>query len=169
MSFRFRLGLFTFGRGGTRLSLWKGRSGFSIPLTGKKSRSFGKVGIGPFNWFSGGSPTTRTDKHDRQTYAEKKQHRIGSYEGAVIKAFGSDRQFLEKLQHYGVPWRGVMECLKEELPESLVDRDNIAFKLVPKAMDAVFGQQNIAWETEKRPAKNGKGFTTWIVIIKTGA
>ena len=111
----------------------------------------------------------RTAKQDRQAEAEKKQHRIGSYEGAVIKAFGSDRQFLERLLHYGVPWRGVQERLKEELPESLIDRDNIAYRLVPKVMDAVFGQQNTVWKTEKRPSKSGKGFTTWIVIIKTGA
>jgi hypothetical protein len=36
---------------------------------------------------------------------------------------------------------------------------------VPKAMDIVFGQQKTAWKTEKRPAKSGRGYTTWIVII----
>jgi len=36
-------------------------------------------------------------------------------------------------------------------------------------MDAVFGQQDTVWKTEKRPSKSGNGFTTWIVIIKTGA
>ena len=168
MRFRFRLGSFTFGRGGTRLSLWKRGTGVSIPLSGKKGRSFGKVGVGPVSGFFGGSPTTPTAKQDRQAEVEKKQHMIGSYEGAVIKAFGSDRQFLERLLHYGVPWRGVQERLKEELPERLIDRDNIAYRLVPKVMDAVFGQQNTAWKTEKRPSKSGKGFTTWIVIIKTG-
>lgn len=37
----------------------------------------------------------------------------------VIKAFESDRQFIERLLHYGVPWRGVQERLKEELPDRL--------------------------------------------------
>jgi len=99
---------------------------------------------------------------------DKKQQSLGSYEGAAIKALSSDRQFLERLRQYGVPWRGVQERLKEELPEHFIDRDKIAYVLVPKAMDAVFGQQNIAWKTEKRPSKRGSGFTTWIVIIKTG-
>jgi hypothetical protein len=93
------------------------------------------------------------------------QHRLGSYEGAAIQAFGSDQPFLERLRNYGVPWRGVQERLKEELPENLLDRDQIAYKLVPKAMDIVFGQQKTAWKTEKRPAKSGRGCTTWIVII----
>lgn len=46
MGFRFRLGPFTFGRTGTRLSLWSGGVGFSTPLSGK-GRTFGTVGIGP--------------------------------------------------------------------------------------------------------------------------
>ena len=155
MHFRFRLGPFTFGPGGTRLSLWKRGTGVSIPLSGKKGRSFGKVGVGPVNGFFGGSPATPITKRDK----------IGSYEGALIEAFGSDRQFLKRLQHYGIPWRGVQERIKEELPERLSDRDNVAYKLVPIVMDTVFGPQNAAWGTEKRPSKRGKGLTTWIVII----
>jgi hypothetical protein len=58
--------------------------------------------------------------------------------------------------------------LKEELPDLLSDRDKIADGLVPKTMDAVFGQQETAWKTERRPSKSGSGYTTWIVIIKTG-
>ncbi len=169
MRFRFRIGPFTFGRGGTRLSLWSRGTGFSIPLSGKKGRSFGKVGFGPFSWFFGGSPTTSTATGGTQAEVEKKQHGLDSYEGAAIKSFRSDRLFLEKLRQYGVPWRGVQERLKEELPEHLIDRNNIAYGLVPKAMDAVFGQQNAAWKTEKRQSKSGSGFTTWIVIIETGA
>jgi len=94
---------------------------------------------------------------------------LGSYEGEAIKAFRSDRQFLEKLRRYGVPWRGVQERLKEELPNLLSDRDKIAYGLVPKAMDVVFGEQETAWKTERRPSKSGSGYTTWIVIIETGA
>jgi hypothetical protein len=94
---------------------------------------------------------------------------LGSYEDAAIKAIRSDEQFLKKLRLYGVPWRGVQERLKEELPELLSDRDKIAYDLVPKAMDAVFGQQETVWKTERRPSKRGSGYTTWIVIIETGA
>ena len=169
MSFRFRLGPFTFGRTGTRLSLWSRGTGFLIPVSGKKGRSFGKIGFGPFSWFFRGSPAAPPAAHGGEAEAENNQHRLGSYDGAAIKAFGSDQQFLEKLRQYGVPWRGVQERLKEELPDQLIDRDKIAYRLVPKAMDAVFGQQNAAWKTEKRPPKSGSGFTTWIVIIETGA
>src|SRR5437773_5987342 len=102
MSFRFRLGPFTFGRTGTRLSLWRSKVGLSIPLSGK-GLSFGKIGFGPFRWFFTGSPAARGGEAE----VENEQRMLGSYEGEAIKVFRSDRQFLEKLRRYGVPWRGV--------------------------------------------------------------
>ena len=100
-----------------------------------------------------------------ETEVEEEQDVLGSYEDAAIKAFRSDSQFLDQLRRFGKPWRGVQERLKEELPDLLSDRDKIAYGLVPKAMNAVFGQQETAWKTEKRPAKSGSGYTTWIVVI----
>ena len=96
---------------------------------------------------------------------EEEQDVLGSYEDAAIKAFRSDSQFLDQIRRFGKPWRGVQERLKEELPDLLSDRDKIAYGLVPKAMNAVFGQQETAWKTEKRPSKSGSGYTTWIVLI----
>lgn len=51
MSIRFRIGPFTFGSSGTRLSIWRRGSGFSMPLSGQSSDSFGKVKFGIFNFF----------------------------------------------------------------------------------------------------------------------
>ena len=52
MSLRFRIGPFTFGKSGTRLSIWSGGSGFSTPLTNrKKNQSYGKVNFGIFSYF----------------------------------------------------------------------------------------------------------------------
>ncbi len=78
MGFRFRLGPFTFGRTGTRLSLWGGGTGLSIPLSGK-GRSFGKISIAP-----AADPATWTAE-----------------EVAAIEAFRSDQPFLERLQQNG--------------------------------------------------------------------
>jgi len=161
MGFRFRFGPFTFGRTGTRLSMWLGGIGFSTPLSGK-GRTFGKVGIGPFSWYgqSGGNPSALPGEEAAA---------VGSipftdYEVAAIDAFRADQRFLARLQQKGMPWRGVQERLKEELPNHLVDLDHIAYGLVPKAMNITFGQQDVAWGTEKRPSKGGTGLTTWIVV-----
>lgn len=96
---------------------------------------------------------------------EQEHDVLSSYEDAAIRAFRGDEQFLERLGRYGIPWRGVQEQLKNALPSLLSDRDGLAYKLVPKAMNQLYGQQDSAWKTERRPAKSGSGYTTWIVII----
>lgn len=159
MGFRFRLGPFTFGRTGVRLSLWGRGGGVSVPLTGK-GRTVGKIGFGPFSWYFGGS---RAEARGSETEAQDSRALV-SREVAAIEAFRSDQEFLERLRRYGVPWRGVQERLKEEFPD-LPDRDNIAYRLVPAALDAVFGPQETGWTTERRPSKSGRGHTTWIVTI----
>jgi hypothetical protein len=54
MSLRLRLGPFTVGKTGVRLSVWKRRGGFSMPIppsTKKGKRTLGVLRIGPFRWF----------------------------------------------------------------------------------------------------------------------
>lgn len=168
MGFRFRLGPFTFGHTGIRLSLWRRGAGISVPLTGK-GRAFGKVGVGPVNYNFSKSPNARLGKDPRELDSVKLISKLSSFEKEAIKSLRSDRQFINRLRHYGIPWRGVQERLKEGLPENLLERDQIAYKLVPKAMDIVFNRRKIGWKTEKRPAKSGRGYTTWIVIIESVA
>jgi len=50
MSFRFRLGPFTIGRTGLRLSLWRKRGGISTLLFGKSKQTFGIARAGPLRW-----------------------------------------------------------------------------------------------------------------------
>jgi len=157
MKLRFRLGPFTFGKGGTRLSLWKGGAGVSVPLSKKKGGTFGKVRLGPVSAYFGSS--------SKKKAKNQSLHSVGSDEELAIQAFASDQQLINKLQNSGVPWRGIQECLKEALPEQLEDRNGVAYKLVPKAMGTIFGRQNSAWKTEKRKSKSGKGQTTWVVLI----
>jgi len=58
MGFRFRLGPFTVGPSGLRLSWWRKLLGFSIPLVrgekGKGGRSFGVLRFWRFRWWFGG-------------------------------------------------------------------------------------------------------------------
>lgn len=166
MRFRFRLGPLTFGKSGTRLSLWKGGTGVSIPLSKKnKGGTFGKVKAGPVMAFFGSPFNKSSTKQNRQEKNHKLPSSFTPDEETAVEAFISDEQFINKLQKYGVPWRGVQEKLKEALPEHVSDRNNIAYKLVPKAMNAVFGKQNTAWKTEKRPSKSGNGQTAWVITL----
>jgi len=97
---------------------------------------------------------------------DEDQDAFDAYEKAAIEQFKSEKNTLNRLQKFGMPWRGVLEQLKASLPDLLTDRDKIAHMIVPKAIAAVFGAENVGWKTEKRPAKSGSGYTTWIVIIR---
>ena len=62
-----------------------------------------------------------------------------------------------------VPAIGAASILaKVQRDLELVELDDIAYRLVPKAMNAVFGRRG--WHTEKRPSKSGSGLTTWILV-----
>jgi len=161
MGFRFRLGPFTFGRTGTRFSLWLGGAGFSTPLSGK-GRTFGKVSIGPFSWYGQSRNKTLALQGKESTAVEPSS--FSAHESTAIEAFRADQRFLEKLKQKGMPWRNVQERLKKELPNQLPDLDHIAYGLVPKAMNIVFGQQEIFWCTKKQPSKSAAGSTTWIIV-----
>lgn len=62
MGLRFRIGPFTFGKSGTRLSLWSGGSGFSIPLFNSNAHSYGKIKFGMFSYFLSGKAKQRKRK-----------------------------------------------------------------------------------------------------------
>lgn len=101
---------------------------------------------------------------DGESEYDEEQDVLSSYEEAAITSFRSDCAFLEKLSQNGLPWRAVQERLKQALPELLSDRDQLAYRLVPKAMDRIFGEQETGWMTERRPSKSGSGHTTWIIV-----
>jgi len=100
---------------------------------------------------------------------DKPQERVSidsvSFETAAIDSLKSDTELIQKIRQNGMPWRGVQERLKIEIPEDISNRDNVAYGLVPKAMNIIFGRQEIGWKTEKRHSKSSDGYTTWIVIM----
>jgi hypothetical protein len=77
MKIRFRIGPFTFGSGGTRLSSWRGGTGFSVPVSNKKGSSFGKLKLGIFSFLfsdkSNGQKFKKTESKSRQ-HAIKETH-----------------------------------------------------------------------------------------------
>jgi hypothetical protein len=110
--------------------------------------------------------TTESATPHEEPEADEEQDTLATYEAATIESFKNDNEFLYRLRQYGIPWKGVQEQLKGSLPDLLSDRDKIAYHLVPKAMTAIFGEQEIGWKTEKRPAKSGSKPTTWILVLQ---
>jgi hypothetical protein len=66
-----------------------------------------------------------------------------------------------------MPWAGIKAELSKSLPELWDEqkRDNLAYNLVRRALDEIFGENN--WHMEKRQSKSDKNKnTTWVVIKK---
>ena len=71
----------------------------------------------------------------------------------VINELRSDVHLMTKLESSdGAAWGSVKAFFTEHLPEYLDDRDNLAYRLVKKAMDEIFGPQYQAWESFKNPS-----------------
>jgi len=88
---------------------------------------------------------------------------MANIEQQAIDALREDSVIRKKLESAdGIPWGGIQQFLTDHLPEHLDDRPQFAYRLVPKALNAMFGAQQVAWETFKSP-KTGK---TWIRVKK---
>lgn len=88
---------------------------------------------------------------------------LRSLENKSIQSF-KDSQHVEKIKSVGVPWGALNNFFKDCLPGSLDQRDEIAYRLVPKALSAAFGPQDQAWETYSHET-SGK---TWVRVIQKG-
>ena len=77
----------------------------------------------------------------------------------AIGALKTNKEFMQALEQDGIPWGKVVGLLKEALPGTMDDRDNVAYNLVPKALNEILGERDEAWRTERRGTRG----TTFIV------
>jgi len=70
----------------------------------------------------------------------------------------------KRVRSAGMPWRGVQQALADDLPDTVVDRDQMAYQLVAPALDLILGRGN--WSTERRESKSRPGSTTTYVVAK---
>jgi DNA helicase HerA-like ATPase len=82
-----------------------------------------------------------------------------TYEHAAIEALRSDRATLSKVETgAGIAW-GSIKAVLSKLPGTLLDneRDDLAYRLVGKALSQIYGRQDEGWHTFKNP-----GGTTYV-------
>ena len=72
----------------------------------------------------------------------------------AVNVLRQSDEFNNSLRANGIPWGKLIGILKEALPETMDDRDSVAYNLVPQALNAILGPQNEAWATERRGPKN---------------
>ncbi len=86
---------------------------------------------------------------------------LAAMEESAIKMFSENADFIEKIRGTGVAWGSIKAFFLQVLPQNVDDREALAFRMVAKAMDHVFGKQDEAWHSFKNP-KN-------VTYVKTGA
>ncbi len=74
---------------------------------------------------------------------------MAKIEERMIAALRTEDRLMTKLESEGAAWGSVKAFFLKQLPEHLDDRDQLAFRLVIKAMNEIYGKQNHAWETFK--------------------
>jgi DNA helicase HerA-like ATPase len=100
---------------------------------------------------------------------EQGQDALRTYQSAAIEALRGNDNFHRSIERGGIPYGVVVGILKESFPEDFDNRDDLAYSLVPQALDVVLGgKQRVAWDTEYRPNKAG-GRTNYVYIPKGGA
>lgn len=86
---------------------------------------------------------------------------LANIECQAIEALRNNGEICSKLKStQGMPWYGVQAFLMDHLPEHLDDCRQVAYYLVPKAMENIFGAQNVAWEA----FKNTQTEKMWIKV-----
>jgi hypothetical protein len=85
-------------------------------------------------------------------------------QAAAIEVLRKNLEFSKSMASGGIPWGAVVGLLEKALPDTMEDRNQVAYSLVPEAVTAVLGgAQNVKWKTERR--SKGEKSTTYIVKI----
>lgn len=77
-----------------------------------------------------------------------------TYERNAIQALRAADDLLERIRNGGVAFGTVKAFLKERLPDTLEGRDQLAYDLVPKALNEIFGPQGKAWHSYRNEQRN---------------
>lgn len=79
-------------------------------------------------------------------------------EDAAIERLRQDREFQKIGSDTGIAWGTLQAILERNLPPDADNRREWAYNLVPKSLNRIFGEQNVAWHSYKH-AERG---TTYI-------
>ena len=81
-------------------------------------------------------------------------------EDLAVNSIKSDSKAFEQIESTGIPWGVLNGIVESQLPEGIEDRRDIAFQLVPKALNGIFGQQG--WHTYKVESKKTNKSVTFV-------
>ena len=105
---------------------------------------------------------TKTDgDHEREGQDSPPVDALRAWENHCIEALRAS-EHVENIRGNGVAWGALKAFFLEKLPEDFDDRDQVAFRLVGKAMNTLFGEADKAWKSFTPEGRN----TTWVRSIQ---
>lgn len=87
---------------------------------------------------------------------------LAMIESNAIKALQENTALLERIKGEGAAWGSVKALFLDILPRHLDDRDGVAYQLVKKVMDKMFGRQKEGWDAFRHPERN----TTYVKALR---
>ncbi len=88
---------------------------------------------------------------------------LETFEKRAIEALRNDQGAMNRLySEEGIAWGSLKAVLAANLPDSLNDRDQTAYRLVSKALKQIVGEENIAWKSYKHSGRN----TMYVVVLQ---
>ncbi len=84
---------------------------------------------------------------------------LAAMEEQAIERLRGDVNLMHRISHDGLAWGHLKAFFISALPPTLDDRSSIAFSLVPKALNQMFGPQHEGWHTFKRARTDGSSST----------
>ena len=80
---------------------------------------------------------------------------MANIEQRAIDALRADAKLIAKIESTdGAAWGSIKAFFLEKLPEHLDDKDTLAYQLVKKALDHLYGPQDQGWEQYRHPTRN---------------
>ncbi len=83
---------------------------------------------------------------------------LAAMEESATKALREDTGLMNKIKGAGAAWGSIKALFVQVLPENVDDRDNLAYRMVAKAMDSLFGKQDEYWHSFRNPERNNKTY-----------
>jgi DNA helicase HerA-like ATPase len=90
---------------------------------------------------------------------------LQTLESAAIEALRRDERIMSQLRGDGVAWGTLKAFLKEQLPETMDNRDQRAYELVRTALEHICGPQNVGWHSDRRQARSSD---RQVMYVKVG-
>ena len=81
----------------------------------------------------------------------------------AIDALRSDPDFKSSMDGDGMTWGVAKYKLKAALPDTIEDKDELAYDMIPEAMNELLGPQGQGWHTERKLVKSAGKEKPWIV------